>query len=158
MFYVISSFAHHFLAISKFKLELQYGNVQFGSKSATAIFCPMWPWNLAHDLKNYRVPPLCYFNLCASFCTHMWIQAGVTVRWLFWPCDLEIWQMILKNKRASLFCYSKLFVSFHSNWWNKTRVTVQKRLIRVKIGDSLSCVAMQFDGWLWKAIGHYATA
>ena len=31
-------------------------------------------------LKNNRAPLLCYFKLCASFCTHWWIQAGVTVR------------------------------------------------------------------------------
>ena len=32
---------HHFIAIIEFKLELQYGNAQFGSKST--IFCPLWP-------------------------------------------------------------------------------------------------------------------
>ena len=31
-------------------------------------------------LNNNRAPLLCYFKLCASFCTHWWIQAGVTVR------------------------------------------------------------------------------
>ena len=33
LFYVASSFVHHFTAISEFKLELQSGNAQFGSKS-----------------------------------------------------------------------------------------------------------------------------
>ena len=31
LFYATSSFAHHFLAIGEFKLELQSGNAQFGS-------------------------------------------------------------------------------------------------------------------------------
>ena len=31
-------------------------------------------------LKNNRAPLLCYFKLYASFCSHQWIQAGVTVR------------------------------------------------------------------------------
>ena len=31
-------------------------------------------------LKNNRAPLLCYFKLCASFCSHWWIQTGVTVR------------------------------------------------------------------------------
>ena len=31
-------------------------------------------------LKNNRAPLLCYFKLCAAFCTHWWIQTGVTVR------------------------------------------------------------------------------
>ena len=33
LFYVASSFVHHFIAINEFKLELQSGNAQFGSKS-----------------------------------------------------------------------------------------------------------------------------
>ena len=33
IFYVASSFVHHFTAISEFKLELQSGNAQFWSKS-----------------------------------------------------------------------------------------------------------------------------
>ena len=49
------------------------------------FFCPVWPWNLADDLENNRAPLLCYFKLCVSFCSHMWIQTGVTVRkWLNW--------------------------------------------------------------------------
>ena len=30
--------------------------------------------------KNNRAPLLCYFKLFASFCSHWWIQTGVTVR------------------------------------------------------------------------------
>ena len=50
LFYVSSSFMHHFIAIVIFKLKLQPGNAKFGSKSA--IFCPMWPWNLTDDLEK----------------------------------------------------------------------------------------------------------
>ena len=31
-------------------------------------------------LKNNRASLLCYFKLCAAFCSHWWIQTGVTVR------------------------------------------------------------------------------
>ena len=48
--YVASSFVHNFIAIGEFKLMLQSGNAQFGSKSA--IYCPAWPWNLTDDLEN----------------------------------------------------------------------------------------------------------
>ena len=48
LFYVASSFVHHFIAIGELKLKLQSGNAQFGSK--LAIFCPVWPWNLMNDL------------------------------------------------------------------------------------------------------------
>ena len=53
-----------------------------------------WPW------RNNRAPLLCYFKLCASFPSHLWIQTGVTVRkrpsWvkisdffcLLWPWNL----------------------------------------------------------------------
>ena len=50
LFYVISSFKHNFIAIGELKLKLQSGNAQFGSKSA--IFCPVWPWNLTVDLEK----------------------------------------------------------------------------------------------------------
>ena len=51
-FYTTSSFVHHFKSISEFKLELQSGNTQFGSKSM--ISWAAWPWNLADDLKKTR--------------------------------------------------------------------------------------------------------
>ena len=50
LFYTISSFVHHFKSIGELKLKLQSWNVQFGAKSA--IFCPVWPWNLTDDLEN----------------------------------------------------------------------------------------------------------
>ena len=31
-------------------------------------------------LKNNRAPLLCYLKLCASFCSHWWIQTGVTLQ------------------------------------------------------------------------------
>ena len=48
LFYTTSSFLHHFKAMGEFRLDLQSRNLQFGSKSA--IFCPIWPWNLTDDL------------------------------------------------------------------------------------------------------------
>ena len=54
-------------AMGEFKLELQSGNAQFGSKSA--IFCPI----LRMTLKNNRASLLCCFKLGASFYCHQWI-------------------------------------------------------------------------------------
>ena len=47
--YAASSFAHHFIAIGEFKLELQSGNAQFGSKLTTffsrvTLKFDGWPW------------------------------------------------------------------------------------------------------------------
>ena len=50
LFYTTSSLVHHFKSIGEFKLELQSGNAQFGSKST--IFCPVWSWNLTDDLEQ----------------------------------------------------------------------------------------------------------
>ena len=48
LFYSTSSFVHHFKAMDEFKMKLQSGNAQFGSKSA--IFCPVWPWKTIGQL------------------------------------------------------------------------------------------------------------
>ena len=50
LLYAMSSFVHHFKAMGEFKLELQSGNAQLGSKPV--IFCPVWPWNLSDDLEQ----------------------------------------------------------------------------------------------------------
>ena len=50
LFYATSSFVHHFIAISEFKLVLQSRNAPFESK--LVIFCPVWPWNLMDDLEK----------------------------------------------------------------------------------------------------------
>ena len=64
-FYITSSFVHHFKSIGEFKLELQSGNAQFGSK--LSVFCPVWPWNLMDDLKK-TIGHLSY--LASSFAHH----------------------------------------------------------------------------------------
>ena len=76
LFYATSSFVHHFVAIGEFKLELESGNAQSGSN--LTIFRAVWPWNLT--FKTNRSPVLCNFKLCASFCSHWWIQSAVTVQ------------------------------------------------------------------------------
>ena len=51
LFYTISSFVQHFKAIGEFKLDLQSGNAQFGSKS-THFFKPcdleIWRMTIGH--------------------------------------------------------------------------------------------------------------
>ena len=72
----------------------------------------------------------------------------------FRPCDREIWWMTSKNNRALLLYYVKLCASLQIHWWIQTGFTVQKRSIRVEIGDMLFRVTLKFDGWTWKTIGH----
>ena len=78
LFYVASSFVHHFIAISEFKLELQSGNDQLGSKSTLFQPCDLEIWRMT--LKNNRAPLLSNIKLFASFHHHIWFQTGVTVR------------------------------------------------------------------------------
>ena len=42
------------------------------------VLCDLEIWQMT--LENNRAPLLCYFKLCASFHSHLWIQNGVTVR------------------------------------------------------------------------------
>ena len=93
LFHLASSFLHNFIAISEFKLELQSGNIQFGSKWMFFVPCDLEIWQMT--LKNNKTPLLCYFKLCASFCSHWWIQTGVTVRkpqfWSKWTIFWAVW-------------------------------------------------------------------
>ena len=129
LFYTTSSFVHHFKAMGEFKLMLQSGNAQFGSKSA--IFCPVWPWNLTDDLEQGKFEG---FESCDRPIVRkrpIWVKIGD----VFVPCDLEIWWMTLENNRASLLCCFKLCATFHSHWWIQTGVTVRKSPIWVKFHD-----------------------
>ena len=99
-FCITSSFVHHFNAMGEFKLELQSGNAQFGSKPA--IFCP-WPCDLEiwrMTLKNNRAPLLCCFKFCASFHSHQWFQTRVTV-WK-WPIWVKIDDFFVPLSRVTL--------------------------------------------------------
>ena len=78
LFYATSSFVHHFVAISDFKLELQSGTPNLGQIRRVLEPCDLEIWQMT--LKNNRAPLQCYFKLRASFCSHWWIPTGVTVR------------------------------------------------------------------------------
>ena len=100
--------------------------------------------------------PLVNSNWSYSPETPNWGQ----IRRFLEPCDLVIWRVTLKNNRALLLYYVKLCAPFQIHWWIQTGFTVQKRSIRVEIGDMLSRVTLKFDEWPWKTIGHlfYATS
>ena len=76
--FAVSSFVQHFIAIGEFKLELQSGNAHLGQIRRFLEPCDLEIWRMT--LKNNRASLLCYFKLYASFRSHWWIQAGVTVR------------------------------------------------------------------------------
>ena len=143
LFYTTSSFVHHFKSISELKLKLQSRNAQFGSKSA--IFCPVWPWNLTDALeKQWGTSYMSLQTLCIISQPSVNSNRSYSPKtpnlghiWQFLkPCDLEIWRMTLQNNRAPLLCYFKLCAAFvPTHWWIQTGVTVRKRPIWVKFYD-----------------------
>ena len=160
LFYTILSFQHHFKAICEFKLELQSGNPQFGSKfvmclSSVTLQFDGWPWKTIGYLFCTILSFVHNFKAIGKFKVDLQsgnAQCGSKSAF-FVPCDLEIRWMTLKNNRAPLLYNIKLCASFQINRWIQTGVTVRKRPIRVNISNFLSCVTLKFDGWPWKAIG-----
>ena len=81
-------FVHHFKAIAEVKLMLQYGNSQFGSKSAIFLcqgclivfVCPVWPWNSTDDLEKQQGTSSMLLQALCIIRSHQWIQTGITVR------------------------------------------------------------------------------
>ena len=113
LFYATSNFVHHFIAISEFKLELQSGNALFGSKFFA--LCDREIWRMT--LQNNRAPLLCHSKLCVSFCSHLWIQTGVTIwkrpKWgkiCFDLCELDLWPLTMT------FCMDITFVNGNNSW------------------------------------------
>ena len=128
--------------MGEFKLELQSGNAQFGSKSA--IVCPSatlkfngWPWKITGQL-SYAASILSHhFKAIGEF--KLEIQFGnaqfgrVTLKFDGWPFE---------NNEAPLLSNIKLYASFHRHIWIQTGVTVWKRLSGVMIS-----VTLTFDLW-----------
>ena len=121
LFYATSSSVHNFVAINVLKLEFQSESAQFGSKSAIDVPCDLEI--LRMTLKNNRAPLLIQFKRCASFCSHWWIQTGVTFRkplirsQLFLSpvtCDRWPWKTIGHLFYATS-CYA--CASFRSQLW-----------------------------------------
>ena len=78
LFYNNSSFMHSFIAIGRFRFELQSGCsnwVKFDD-----FLPPMTSKFLWMTLKINRAPLLCPFMLYASFLNHQWKPVWVTVR------------------------------------------------------------------------------
>ena len=90
-----SNFVHHFIAIDQFKLELQSGNTKFGSKSA--IFCPVWPWNVMDDLeKQLATSPMPHEALCtisSPYVNSNQSYSPKTAKLGFDLCDLDHWPL-----------------------------------------------------------------
>ena len=112
LFYATSSFVHHFVAIGEFKLELQSGNAQFGSKST--IFLAVWPWNLTDDLeKQLGTSSKQHQTLCIispSYVNSNWSYGPETLKLGVNPCDLDLWPLTLN------FCMDLTLIIGNISW------------------------------------------
>ena len=79
--YAASSFVHYFIAITEFKLELQSGNSQFGSKS-TIFFSRVtlkfdgWPWKTIGHLSQATSSFVHHFIIICEFKLELWSGNG----------------------------------------------------------------------------------
>ena len=112
LFYTASNFVHHFKSIGEFKLELQSGNAQFGSKSVifksrVTLKLDGWTWKTIGHLFYTMLSFVHHFKAISEFNLNYspeTLNLGRNQQF-FVPCDLQIWWMILKNNRAPLLYY-----------------------------------------------------
>ena len=110
LFYVASSFVRHFIAINEFKLELQSGNNQFGSKSIIFFSCV----TLTDDLeKQYGTSLKQHQALCiisSSYVNSNWSYGPKTATLGFDLCDFDLWPLTLT------FCMDVTAVIDNNSW------------------------------------------
>ena len=128
LYYVASSFMHHFIAIREFKLKLQPGNAQFGSKSA--IYCPVWPWNLMDDPEQqYATSRKHHQALCiipSSYVNSNWSYSPETPKLGYDLCDLDLWPWpFAYTSLLSLLITPENFVMIR--WWKHSQKGVTDR-------------------------------
>ena len=84
---------HHFVAIGKFKLELQTRNAQFGSKSAiflshVTLKFEGWPWKTVGHLFYATSSFVHHFIAICEFKLELQSGNGQIVFWPLWPWPL----------------------------------------------------------------------
>ena len=104
--YTTLSFLHHFKAMGEFKLELQSGNAQFGSKAAIFLSCVTlkfdgWPWK-----------SIGYLSYAASSFVHHFIAIG-KFKLEFQSGNSQFWS-------KSMIFFSRVNLKF-DGWPRKTK-------------------------------------
>ena len=113
LFYAASSFAHHSVAISEFKLKLRSETPNLGEPQL--FFLAAWPWNLTENLENQLgTYPKQHQALCvisSSYVNSNWSCGPETAKLGFDLCDFDIWPL------TSTFCMD--ITSVNGNYWWK---------------------------------------
>ena len=148
------NFVHNFKTISGFKLWLQWGNAQFGSKSP--IFRSMWLWNFTDARKIQQgtssMPMQAICIICKPSINSDWSYSPETFnlsqtrpKSIFCLCVTLKFVGCPKNNGKPLLCQYKLCASFRSHRWIKTGVIVWIRSIWVKFGDIFHIYIYRFS-------------
>ena len=94
------------------------------------VSCDLEIWQMT--LKNNRAPLLCYFKLCASFCSHLWVKTGVMVRkrlnWVLTSVTLifDLWHWPFAwTSLLSLVITPENFMTMR--WWEHSEKGVTDR-------------------------------
>ena len=102
-------------------------------------------------LKNYRVPLLCFFKLCASFHSHQWTLTGVTVRkrpiWV--KFDDFFSSVTLKFDRWPYKTIGHLFYATSSFVHHFIIICEFKLELQSGNGWVLTSLTLIFDLWPW---------
>ena len=152
LFNATLSFVHHFKVIGEFKLELQSGNAQFGSKSP--FFCPVWSWNLMDIKKQSGTSCILHQALCII--SKPWVNSN----WSYSPETLNlgqnqrffcpVWPWNLTDDLEKIIghlYYVGLSFEHHSIAISKFKLELQSGNTQCgpKSMIFLSCVTLKFD-------------
>ena len=98
LFCTTSSFVHHVKAIGEFKLELQSGNAQFGSKLVSVLSCPTLKFDrwLLITIRHFFYATSSFVHHFIAICEfklerlsgNAQFRSKLTIFLVVWPCNL----------------------------------------------------------------------
>ena len=138
-FFIMSSFVHHFKSIGEFKLELQSGNAQSGSKSD--FFLPRvtlkfygWPWKTIGHLLYITSIVVHHFKAIGEF--ELALQSGnalfgsKSAFFAVWP-----WNVTVGLEKHDISTFVHYFVAIDDSNWSyspdKSELGQDKRFLAV---------------------------
>ena len=95
-FYTTWNFVHHFKSISEFKLDLQSGNAQFGSKSTIFLACDLQTWRMTLEKCPGSLPRQDISSHDIDYVEY--VGPGLTWGRILSTCIISMWSNDIKCK------------------------------------------------------------
>ena len=95
--------------------------------------CDLEIWQMTS--KNKRAALLYHFKLCASFCSHLWIQTGVTV-----------WKRSIRVQIVNILAR----VTYEFDRWSKKQQGTSSMMLQIGEKNVLTSVTLTFNLWTWR--------